>query len=121
MSIQQLSKATGWKWESISNWIRVGVLQSHEITLRGQPCRVISPQQLLAFRQTYIPLADLARAMHTKSSSLAITLDGLEIVAAQLLPNGNKRGGLVRVADIGRLAIVGARTRREFAAELKGH
>ncbi|MCA8082059.1 hypothetical protein LGM61_40990, partial [Burkholderia cepacia] len=116
MSIQQLAKSTGWKWESISNWISVGVLQSHEIMLRGQPCRVVSPQQLLAFRQTYVPLADLAKAMGTKSSSLVTTLTGVDIVGARLLPNGSRRGGLVRMADIGRLAVVGARTRRAFAS-----
>ncbi|RQS61245.1 hypothetical protein DID96_33435 [Burkholderia sp. Bp8963] len=117
MSIQQLAKSTGWKWESISHWISVGLLQSHEIVLRGQPCRVVSPQQLLVFRQTYVPLADLARAMGTRSSALATTLTGLEIVGARLLPNGTKRGGLVRMADIGRLAVVGARAKRSFAAE----
>jgi len=116
MSIQQLAKSTGWKWESVSHWIRVGLLQSHEIMLRGQPCRVVSPQQLLVFRQTYVPLADLAKAMGTKSSSLATTLIGVEIVGALLLPNGYKRGGLVRMADIGRLAVVGARIRRPFTA-----
>lgn len=116
MSIQQLAKSTGWKWESIAHWTKVGLLESQEIMLRGQPCRVVSPQQLLAFRQTYVPLADLAKAMGTKSSSLATTLAGVEIVGARLLPNGFKRGGLVRMADIGRLAVVGARTRRSFAS-----
>ena len=35
MSIQQLSKASGWKWESIAHWIDEGLLESHEIVLRG--------------------------------------------------------------------------------------
>ncbi|MFT4063329.1 TniQ family protein [Paraburkholderia sp.] len=116
MSLQQLAKSTGWKWESVSHWISAGLLQSHEIMLRGQPCRVISPQQLLVFRQTYVPLADLAKAMGTKSSSLAVTLAGVDIVGALLLPNGYKRGGLVRIADIGRLAVIGARTESAFSS-----
>lgn len=117
MSIQQLAKSTGWKWESIANWVEIGLLESQQIMLRGQPCRVVSPEQLLLFRQTYVPLADLAKAMGTKSSALATTLTGLDIVGAQLLPNGTKRGGLIRMADIGRLAVVGARAKRSFAAE----
>lgn len=109
MSIQQLSKFTGWKWESISHWIDHGLLDSQSILLRGQPCRVVLPHQLLAFRQTYVPLADLARGMGTKSSALSRLLTGIELVGAQQLPGGNARGGLVRIADLGRLAVLGAR------------
>jgi hypothetical protein len=109
MSIQQLSKFTGWKWESISHWIDHGLLDSQSIVLRGQPCRVVLPHQLLAFRQTYVPLADLARGMGTKSSALSRSLTGIELVGAQQLPGGNTRGGLVRIADLGRLALLGAK------------
>ncbi len=109
MSIQHLSKFTGWKWESISHWIDQGLLESQSIVLRGQPCRVVMPHQLLAFRQAYVPLADLARGMGTKSSALSRLLPGIELVGAQQLPGGNARGGLVRIADLGRLAVIGAR------------
>ncbi|CAB3752466.1 TniQ family protein [Paraburkholderia humisilvae] len=110
MSIQQLSKLTGWKWESISHWIDSGVLASEEIRLRGQPCRVVLPHHLLSFRQSYVPLADLAKAMGTKSSALARLLSPIEIVGAHTLPNGAQRGALVKTADLGRLAIVGAKS-----------
>lgn len=109
MSIQQLSKFTGWKWESIAHWIDHGLLGSQSIVLRGQPCRVVLPHQLLAFRQTYVPLADLARGMGTKSSALSRSLTGIELVGAQQLPGGATRGGLVRMADLGRLALLGAK------------
>ncbi|TXC88062.1 TniQ family protein [Paraburkholderia azotifigens] len=109
MSIQQLTKATGWKWESIAHWIGEGLLESESIQLRGQPCRVVLPNQLLSFRQTYVPLADLARAMGTKSSALSRLLPGIELVGAQRLPDGAIRGGLVRIEDLGRLAVLGAR------------
>ncbi|MGF6596306.1 hypothetical protein P3T23_001013 [Paraburkholderia sp. GAS448] len=109
MSIQQLSKFTGWKWESISHWIERGLLDSQSIVLRGQSCRVVLPHQLLAFRQTYVPLADLARGMGTKSSALSKLLSGIELVGALQLPGGNARGGLVRIVDLGRLAVIGAR------------
>ena len=109
MSMQQLAKFTGWKWESIAHWVSLGFLESQQILLRGQPCQVVSPQQLLAFRQTYIPLADLARAMGTRPSALAESLTRVEIVGAKPLPNGLRRGGLIRMADLGRLAVTGAR------------
>lgn len=104
MSVQQLAKATGWKWESISHWMELGLLESTSIQLRGQPCRVVSPQQLLQFRQSYLPLADLARAMGTTSTALMEQLRGLEVFGAKPLPNGARRGGLIRIADLGRMA-----------------
>ncbi|RKP44092.1 TniQ family protein [Pararobbsia silviterrae] len=109
MSIQQLATATGWKWESISHWADEGLLESELIQRRGQPCRVVLPHQLLEFRQAYVPLADLARAMNTKSSALSRLLSGVKLVGAKQLPDGAMRGGLIRIADLGRLAIIGAR------------
>jgi hypothetical protein len=109
MSIHQLSKATGWKWESISHWMDEGLLACEAIQLRGQPCRVVLPHQVLAFGQSYIPLADLARAMDKKASALSHWLPGIELVGAKRLPDGALRGGLLRIADLGRLAVIGAR------------
>lgn len=109
MSIQQLAKATGWKWESIAHWMDEGLLASESIQRRGQHCRVVLPHQLLAFRQSYIPLADLARALDRKASALSRLLPGVELVGAKPLPDGAMRGGLIRIADLGRLAVLGAR------------
>lgn len=109
MSIQQLAKATGWKWESIAHWVDEGLLASESIQRRGQPCRVVLPHQLLAFRQSYIPLADLARAMDKKASALSRLLPGIKLVGAKQLPDGAMRGGLIQIADLGRLAVIGAR------------
>lgn len=109
MSLQQLAKATNWKWESISNWVHEGLLGSELIHRRGQPCRIVLPHQLLAFRQIYIPLADLARAMGTKASALSRLLPGIRLIGAKQLPNGVMRGGLIRIADLGQLALLGAR------------
>lgn len=109
MSIQQLAKATGWKWESISHWVDEGLLASEPIQRRGQSCRVVLPHQLLEFRQSYVPLADMARAMGMKSSALSRRLPGVELVGAKQLPDGGMRGGLLPIAELGRLAIIGAR------------
>jgi hypothetical protein len=109
MSIQQLAKSTGWKWESISHWIDQGLLASETIQRRGQRCRVVLPHQLLAFRQSYIPLADLARAMDKKASALSRSLPGIKLVGAQQLSDGAMRGALIRIADLGWLAMLGAK------------
>jgi len=109
MSIQQLSKLTRWKWESISYWIEEGLLESESIQLRGRPCRVVLPHQLLAFRQSYVPLADLARGMGTKSSAGTKLLPGIELIGARPLPDGAARGGLIKMAELGRLAVIGAK------------
>lgn len=114
MSLQQLSRFTGWKWESISHWIDKGLLESESIVLRGQPCRVVMPNHLLSFRQAYMPLADLARSMGTKSSALSKLLSGIELVGALQLPSGVNRGGLIRVAELGKLAVLGARAGQDL-------
>jgi hypothetical protein len=62
-------------------------------------------------RRTYLPLADLAHVMGTKSSALADQLAQVEIVGAQHVAGGVRRGGLVRVADLGRLAVAGAKAK----------
>ncbi|WP_250519863.1 TniQ family protein [Caballeronia sp. NCTM1] len=114
MSIQQLSRETGWKWESIQHWVDEGLLESELIHRRGQPCRVVLPHQLLAFRRTYVPLADLAREMGTKPSALSRQLSGVALVGAKQLPGGAMRGGLIRIADLGRLAVLGARAGQDL-------
>lgn len=114
MSIPQLSKFTGWKWETVSHWIDEGLLESETIVLRGQACRVVLPHQLLAFRQTYVPLADLARGIGSKSSALSKLLSGVDMVGAKQLPGGAVRGGLIRIADLCRLAVLGARAGQDL-------
>jgi hypothetical protein len=109
LSIQRLSELTGWKWESISHWIDAGLLGAKTAVLRGQPCRVVSPEQLLKFCQTYLPLADAARLIGTKSSFLTLQLGDLSIHGRKTLPNGSHRGGLLLMSDVVRLSLGGMR------------
>jgi len=104
LTVQALSEATGFKHESISTWIGQGLLKSFPVLLRGQPCRVVTPTQFSEFRREFIPLSDLAKELGTKSSAVARQLDGIEIVGSRVLPGGERRGGLVRVADLARAA-----------------
>jgi hypothetical protein len=104
-SLQELSEMTGWKWESIDHWVSLGLLECSTLKLRGQVRRVVMPHQLLAFTRTYIPLADLARQLGTKSSALTARFEGIEVVGAQSLPSGSRRGGLLRTADLASKAL----------------
>lgn len=105
LSVQALSKATGWKWESISHWIDQGLLESVPAVLRGQPCRVVMPEHLIKFSQTYVPLASLARSLNARSSQLLDRLGNIEMLGGKALPGGARRGGLVRLADLAAAAL----------------
>jgi hypothetical protein len=104
LSLHQLTTMTGWKYESVIHWIQSGFLEAESIQLRGQPCRVVLPAQLLNFTRKYIPLADLAKLHGTRSSVMAKRLVGTKSVGAKLLPNGTHRGGLYFLADVTRHA-----------------
>lgn len=107
LTVQDLARHTGWKWESVNHWMQLGLLASSDAMVRGQHCRVVMPQQLLGFQRTYIPLADLAKSIGSKSSALVQRNPAIEIVGAHQLNGGQRRGGLVRVADLARLAFGG--------------
>lgn len=100
MSINQLSKFTGWKWESIAHWIDSGVLGSQEITLRGQRCRVVLPQHFYLFLRSYVPLSEVAKAVDSQASYVLEKLAGATVVPGKRLPNGTQRGALVSLHDL---------------------
>lgn len=110
MTIDVLAKHTGWKWESISHWIKCGLLKAYECKRHGQRCRVVLPTDLLEFQRTYITTADAARLLESKASYLSELIPGLEVVGAKVLPNGTHRGGLVQLKQLCQLATV--RTKR---------
>lgn len=111
LTLRQLTELTGWKYESVCHWINDGLLEAESMMLRGQACRVVMPAQLLRFTRQYVVLADVAKALGTRASAAAKHLEGLTVVGAKRLPNGARRGGLVRLVDLANLAFVGARPR----------
>lgn len=61
-----------------------------------------------------MPLADLAKTVDTKASALARNLgDAVEVIGALTVPSGVRRGGLLRAADLGRLAVAQAKASRK--------
>lgn len=117
LTIEQLSRMTGWKYESVSHWIKEGILESDSIMLRGQPCRVVMPAQLLRFTREFVPIADLARSIGSRSSSIARKLAGLPVFGAKALPSGVRRGGLVRLRDLTKLALASAVASRRAVSD----
>jgi hypothetical protein len=106
LTVQALAVATGWKWESVSHWIDVGLLESVPAVLRGQPCRVVMPAHLIKFSQNYVPLATLARSLNVRSSELLERMGAIELFGGKPLPSGAVRGALVRLSDLGRAALL---------------
>ncbi|MFT7722212.1 MAG: TniQ family protein [Roseateles sp.] len=105
LSVNQLAKLTGWKHDSIDHWIESGLLESFSIVLRGQPCRVVMPAQLLAFNRTYMPMSDLARLVGSRSAFMKRRLAEIGVIGGRPTRNGTERGMLVRLADVAALAM----------------
>lgn len=105
LTVQELAKTTGWKWESISHWLHEGLLESVPAVLRGQPCRVVMPEHLVKFSQTYVPLSSLAHSIGARPSELLDRLGSVEVFGGKPLPSGAMRGGLVRLADLATAAL----------------
>lgn len=105
MTIERLTHVSGWKYESVSHWISLGLLESETIVLRGQSCRVIMPEQLLKFSSSYVPLADFARTLGMRASAAAKHMKGLTVVGAKIEKSGVARGGLIRTRDLAVLAL----------------
>lgn len=102
MTLTQLEKVTSWKYEAISHWADIGLLRTINVTLHGRAARLVSHAALAEFRNDWIPIADLARAMGSKSSALTKKAQerGLIIYGQRELQGGAKRGGLLRLADL---------------------
>lgn len=105
LTIEQVSRITGWKYDSISHWIDLGLLEHDSVVLRGQAAKIVMPEHLLRFRLHYVPLADLARVLDTRSSALTRRYPNLPLVGAQLLPSGARRGALVPNRELYALAL----------------
>lgn len=108
LSVSQLAQLTGWKHESINHWIEEGLLESHAIVLRGQPCRVVMPAQLLAFNRTYMPVSDLAKLVGVRAWNLTKQLTPIGVIAGKAIATGRQRGALVKLSDVAAMAVKAA-------------
>lgn len=102
MTLTQLEKATGWKYQAISHWAQSGLLKTIDVVLHGRSARLVTHDGLATFRREWVPVSDLAIAMGTKASALTSKFmqRGMTIHGQLTLPSGATRGGLVRIADL---------------------
>lgn len=106
LTLTQLERATGWKYESLSRWVELGLLESEQVLLQGVPARTVTVGAFSRFRQEWLPVSEIAHAVHSKSSAITKRLAtcGVPIVGQTNPDTGPRRGGLVRLSDLARLA-----------------
>ena len=97
----QVADLTGWKAEVVTHWCREGLLEACQENEGRQVRYLITPQALVAFQRTFIPLADLARSKQTSSRALRKQLaeNGLKTCGEKLVGK-TSRGALVRIAEL---------------------
>lgn len=106
LTLTQLETATGWKYECLSRWTELNLLESERVVLQGQSARIVTVAALASFRKEWIPVSDIASSVGSKGSAITRRLENLSItIAGQTNPkNGPRRGGLIRLDDLAFLA-----------------
>lgn len=107
LTLPQLERVTGVKYESLRMWVLLGLLPSEDVTLQGRSASVVSFEAFIEFRKSWIPVADIAYALGRKSSAVTARLlqERIDIVGQTNPANGARRGGLVSMRDIAGLAL----------------
>lgn len=102
LTLNQLERATGWKYESLCRWVELGLLESEQVPLQGNPTHIVSVGALARFRREWVPVSEVANAIGSKASAVTTMLaaKGVFIVGQTAPENGARRGGLVRLRDI---------------------
>lgn len=102
LTLTQLELATGWKYEAISRWTELGVLESELVRLQGRSARIVTIGGFAKFRSEWVPVAELANAVGSKASALTRRFEekGVQITGQTDSTKGPRRGGLVRIKDL---------------------
>ncbi|GAC1424375.1 MAG: hypothetical protein NVSMB6_25340 [Burkholderiaceae bacterium] len=106
LTLTQLETATGWKYECLSRWTELNLLESELVKLQGRSARIVTVGALSRFRKEWMPVADIASSVGSKASAITRRLENLGItIFGQTSPqNGPQRGGLIRLGDLSILA-----------------
>ncbi len=121
LTVTQVEKATGWKYESLMHWIDEELLATETVKLHGRPARIVSLAALMSFRKSWIPVSDLAQSIGTRSSALSkkLTAQGIQLHGQKTLSDGAKRGGLVALKDLAAILNGGTFRALELETESK--
>lgn len=110
LTLLQLERATGLKYESLSQWVSLGFLEADWVTLNGKNASVVSWTSFAQFQRDWIPVSHLAQAIGSQASAVTGRLEkqGVAIVGRTETKDGVRRGGLVRLRDLATLLKLGS-------------
>lgn len=109
LTLTQLERATGWKYESLSRWTELGLLESELVPLQGRSARIVTAGAFAKFRREWVPVSEVAHSIRSKASAVTKRLEekGVDITGQTDSTKGPRRGGLVRLKDLVDLAGLG--------------
>ncbi|MCY1298289.1 hypothetical protein D9M70_477700 [compost metagenome] len=122
LSVDDLSRVSGWKAGVIKKWIQGGYLQAVE-GRHGKAKRDVVPvSALIQFLLTYSPTAELSKQLNTKTLYLTQSWRPakIEVITPPQDTVGGLRGLLVRNADLAYAAQLRKPTIRDLAEQLEG-
>lgn len=122
LSVDDLSRVSGWKAGVIKKWIQGGYLQAVE-ERHGKAKRDVVPvSALIQFLLTYSPTAELSKQLNTKTLYLTQSWRPakIEVITPPQDTVGGLRGLLVRNADLAYAAQLRKPTIRDLAEQLEG-
>lgn len=102
LTLTQLETATGWKYEPLSRWTELNLLESELVLLQGRSARIVTVSALSRFRREWLPISEIAASVSSKGSAITKRLtDRGVVICGQTNPkNGAPRGGLIRLSDL---------------------
>lgn len=107
-SAQKIAKLGGWKPEVVAFWCSQGHLNCIKYMNAGKPAYNITLEDLLVFQKTFLPLADLANQLGTRSSHLLRKLDQRNIPTLPGKPTGStERGRILKLSQLDSLLLGG--------------
>lgn len=119
LSVDDLSRVSGWKAGVIKKWIQGGYLQAVEERYGKAKRDVVPVSALIQFLLTYSPTAELSKQLNTKTQYMMQSWRPARIET--LIPpqdaGGGQRGLLVRTADLARAAQLRQPTIAELAEQ----
>lgn len=122
LSVDDLSRVSGWKAGVIKKWIQGGYLQAVEERHGKAKRDVIPVSALIQFLLTYSPTAELSKQLNTKTLYMTQSWRPakIEVITPPQDSVGGLRGLLVRNADLARAAQLRKPTIRELADQFEG-
>lgn len=121
LSINDLSRVSGWKAGVIKKWIQGGYLKAVEERHGKAKRDVIPVSALIQFLLTYSPTAELSKQLNTRTQYMMQSWRParIETVVPPQDMGGGQRGLLVRTADLARAAQLRQPTIAELAEQLE--